>query len=323
MRHRGDVVSKTEILESVWDLNYDGDDNVVEVYVGYLRRKIDQPFGRTRDRDGPRRRLPAGGRRWLSAGARPAGSAASGVRTAAGGHRWSSPLVLAAAAVAFVLAAAPPARGVADRRRAAAGRRRRRRRSPRGRRPPTSPPAAGTSPWSRSSTVGHGSSRPARRSTGSRRSSTLPPGPGDGHRASAATLPIGEGDPFVVVARGADEPGRPVVVLAAQSLESVQESTAVVASLLLFGYPLVLLAVALTSYWLTGRALAPGRGDPRAGRRDRRHADSAARVPVPPAQRRDRPPRRHHERDAGPAAERRRGPAPLRRATPPTSSAAR
>ncbi|WP_341925008.1 response regulator transcription factor [Nocardioides psychrotolerans] len=46
MRHRGDVVSKTEILESVWDLNYDGDDNVVEVYVGYLRRKIDQPFGR-------------------------------------------------------------------------------------------------------------------------------------------------------------------------------------------------------------------------------------------------------------------------------------
>jgi DNA-binding response OmpR family regulator len=46
MRHRGDVVSKTQILESVWDAHYDGDDNVVEVYVGYLRRKIDQPFGR-------------------------------------------------------------------------------------------------------------------------------------------------------------------------------------------------------------------------------------------------------------------------------------
>jgi len=46
MRRRGDVVPKTEILESVWDLNYDGDDNVVEVYIGYLRRKIDQPFGR-------------------------------------------------------------------------------------------------------------------------------------------------------------------------------------------------------------------------------------------------------------------------------------
>ena len=46
MRHRGDVVSKTEILQSVWDLNYEGDENVVEVYVGYLRRKIDQPFNR-------------------------------------------------------------------------------------------------------------------------------------------------------------------------------------------------------------------------------------------------------------------------------------
>jgi two-component system OmpR family response regulator len=46
LRHRGDVVSKTDILQSVWDANYDGDDNVVEVYVGYLRRKIDQPFGR-------------------------------------------------------------------------------------------------------------------------------------------------------------------------------------------------------------------------------------------------------------------------------------
>ncbi len=39
-------VSKTEILDNVWDLHYDGADNVVEVYVGYLRRKIDLPFGR-------------------------------------------------------------------------------------------------------------------------------------------------------------------------------------------------------------------------------------------------------------------------------------
>jgi DNA-binding response OmpR family regulator len=40
------VVTKTEILENVWDAHYDGDPNIVEVYVGYLRRKIDQPFGR-------------------------------------------------------------------------------------------------------------------------------------------------------------------------------------------------------------------------------------------------------------------------------------
>jgi DNA-binding response OmpR family regulator len=46
MRHRGDVVSKTQIIENVWDANFDGDPNIVEVYVGYLRRKIDQPFGR-------------------------------------------------------------------------------------------------------------------------------------------------------------------------------------------------------------------------------------------------------------------------------------
>ncbi|WP_327045998.1 response regulator transcription factor [Microbispora sp. NBC_01189] len=46
MRRPGEVVSKPEILEHVWD-TYDTDPNVVEVYVGYLRRKIDVPFGRT------------------------------------------------------------------------------------------------------------------------------------------------------------------------------------------------------------------------------------------------------------------------------------
>ena len=46
MRHRGDAVTKTEILENVWDAYYEGDLNVVEVYVGYLRRKIDLPYGR-------------------------------------------------------------------------------------------------------------------------------------------------------------------------------------------------------------------------------------------------------------------------------------
>jgi DNA-binding response OmpR family regulator len=46
LRRAGDVVSKVDILQHVWDTNYDGDPNVVEVYVGYLRRKIDAPFGR-------------------------------------------------------------------------------------------------------------------------------------------------------------------------------------------------------------------------------------------------------------------------------------
>ncbi len=44
MRRVGEVVTKTAILEAVWDPAYDGDVNIVEVYVGYLRRKIDAPF---------------------------------------------------------------------------------------------------------------------------------------------------------------------------------------------------------------------------------------------------------------------------------------
>jgi DNA-binding response OmpR family regulator len=40
------VLSKTRILQDVWDDAFDGDVNNVEVYVGYLRRKVDAPFGR-------------------------------------------------------------------------------------------------------------------------------------------------------------------------------------------------------------------------------------------------------------------------------------
>jgi DNA-binding response OmpR family regulator len=45
MRRAGDVVSKSELLDAVWGMDFDGDPNVVEVYVGYLRRKIDRPYG--------------------------------------------------------------------------------------------------------------------------------------------------------------------------------------------------------------------------------------------------------------------------------------
>ena len=44
MRHHDEVVTKTELLDHVWDAAADTDPNVVEVYVGYLRRKIDQPY---------------------------------------------------------------------------------------------------------------------------------------------------------------------------------------------------------------------------------------------------------------------------------------
>jgi two-component system OmpR family response regulator len=45
-RHSGDVVSRTHLLEHVWDMNYTGSTNIVDVYVSYLRRKLEQPFGR-------------------------------------------------------------------------------------------------------------------------------------------------------------------------------------------------------------------------------------------------------------------------------------
>jgi two-component system OmpR family response regulator len=46
MRHKGEVLSKREILEHVWDKDFDGDPNIVEVYVRRLRNKLDRPFGR-------------------------------------------------------------------------------------------------------------------------------------------------------------------------------------------------------------------------------------------------------------------------------------
>jgi DNA-binding response OmpR family regulator len=45
MRHRDLVVSKPDILAAVWDEAFDGDPNIVEVYIGHLRQKIDRPFG--------------------------------------------------------------------------------------------------------------------------------------------------------------------------------------------------------------------------------------------------------------------------------------
>jgi two-component system OmpR family response regulator len=47
MRHPNEILSRTRILEHVWDYNYDGVSNVVDVYVKYLRAKIDVPFGTT------------------------------------------------------------------------------------------------------------------------------------------------------------------------------------------------------------------------------------------------------------------------------------
>ena len=46
MRRAGEVVSKTEMLDHVWDFGFDGASNLVEVYISALRRKVDAPFDR-------------------------------------------------------------------------------------------------------------------------------------------------------------------------------------------------------------------------------------------------------------------------------------
>ena len=64
MRRPGHVLSRLDLLEHAWDYGYENRSNVVDVYVRYLREKLDRPFGVELDRDGARGRLPAaGGRR--------------------------------------------------------------------------------------------------------------------------------------------------------------------------------------------------------------------------------------------------------------------
>ncbi len=46
LRHPGTVLTRSQVIDAVWDFAYDGTSNVVDQYVTYLRRKIDKPFGR-------------------------------------------------------------------------------------------------------------------------------------------------------------------------------------------------------------------------------------------------------------------------------------
>ncbi len=45
VRRAPEVVPKRRLIDEVWGLDFEGDPNIVEVYIGYLRRKIDRPFG--------------------------------------------------------------------------------------------------------------------------------------------------------------------------------------------------------------------------------------------------------------------------------------
>jgi two-component system OmpR family response regulator len=64
MRRSGDVLTKQQIMSNVWDYGFEGDPNIIEVYIARLRNKIDRPFGRadieTLRGSGYRLRQPAG-----------------------------------------------------------------------------------------------------------------------------------------------------------------------------------------------------------------------------------------------------------------------
>jgi len=45
-RHAGEAITRATLLDHVWDENFQGSTNVVDVYVGYLRKKLEQPFDR-------------------------------------------------------------------------------------------------------------------------------------------------------------------------------------------------------------------------------------------------------------------------------------
>ena len=62
MRHPGQVLSRTQLLRLVWELDFDPGSNVVEVYVGALRRKIGAPFIETVRGSGYRFVVPTEGR---------------------------------------------------------------------------------------------------------------------------------------------------------------------------------------------------------------------------------------------------------------------
>lgn len=106
------------------------------------------------------------------------------------------------------------------------------------------------------------------------------PGAGQVTVETRTGLPIGRNERFVVVTLGVGTPDGLVWVISAQSLESMDQSVAVLRSLLLGSYPVILMVVGGTAYWLAGRALAPVEAI-----RDRvarvSGSDQDARVPVP------------------------------------------
>lgn len=115
---------------------------------------------------------------------------------------------------------------------------------------------------------------------GEQPASSATPGAGEVVVQTVDRLPIGEDEPFVVVVTGVQTPQGVARVITAQSLETVDRSSGVVVTLLGIGYPLMLLVVGATSYWLAGRSLAPVEAI-RQRVSEVSAVDLGARVPVP------------------------------------------
>ena len=150
-------MSKTEIAENVWDEAFDGDLNIVEVYVGNLRKKVDAPFDRRAIADGARRRLSARPR-WRLSRVRRRGAPASRARTVRGGLRGVDGVAGDRRVPARRGDARPPDRG----------RRRRRRDAGRGRRGAPAAGAGSRRAWPYRTTT----TRSSRSSTATARSSS-------------------------------------------------------------------------------------------------------------------------------------------------------
>ena len=85
----------------------------------------------------------------------------------------------------------------------------------------------------------------------------LPLAAGDGAIREETTLPVEEEDLYRVVREAVESPAGTLTIVAAQSLEAVGESTSAVLSLLTIGFPLLLIVVGASAYWLVGRSLEP------------------------------------------------------------------
>ena len=257
MRRAGQVVSKDEILAGVWEFDFDGDPNIVEVYVGRLRRKLDEPFG-TRHITTVR---GAGYR--MDGDARMAAGAARTGTVASGSRRWRpspSPSCSASPAWCWSLSSAAGSPSNSTRRWSPGPAPDRCRRS--GAR--AGQPSATTTSWPRSSTGRHRARR-IERSTALRRSARCPTASST-WRTSTASAPTARRTDGVPAFDAPD--GCSGVVHVASPLDDIDESVAeLIASLLLIvpgdGCPRRHRVAARRAH------AAPGRADPHRGRRDR------------------------------------------------------